>query len=607
MTWLFLASAVASGCGAADSAVDPGDLELRDLLGVAPEVAASWDRAARARAREVIARAARWESDDAGERVRLEQGVDPRASIVAGMRIVDEQRAARDRQPVVLGWVLAEDQQLEVVPVAGAAMDTSGHAGPARQSDPADPADPAELVFEGWEQATSAGWADLALRQPELLSALARQAGHGDEPRPLPVIPAPHAPFAMIFVEAGPSSFAAVNPVLLAAQEPPDGDDGGEAVAHAGSSGASASAARRRSRDASRAPRPRDTGIVSSPAIASAANPYSFYGSINECAAFQRQRCEDCTAAGACETVTREGESGLAECQALSAGGDRGHYLFCINLALAIATVSDCTGDAAAQCPQAPGAGNQLSALELNSEFLDDASCATALDGCLADIFGQPDGDFPGPGEPEPPPPPRDTAPSCGDSSANCEFSPSVDASCSTGSCDNSLSCGGCEGGSCQGCESGGCEGCDGCSDGGGGGDGGGSSGCDDGGGDGGCGGSGCEGGCDSGGCEGGGCESGGCEGGGCDSGCEGGGCSGGGGCNSSCSVTRRRGQGQTALAVLWLLAPCAFLEYRRRRERRAHSPGHAPGPSPGDFPGDSPGDSIDEPLDSRPEQGGPH
>jgi hypothetical protein len=156
MTWLFLASAVASGCGAADSAVDPGDLELRDLLGVAPEVAASWDRAARARAREVIARAARWESDDAGERVRLEQGVDPRASIVAGMRIVDEQRAARDRQPVVLGWVLAEDQQLEVVPVAGAAMDTSGHAGPARQSDPADPADPAELVFEGWEQATSA-------------------------------------------------------------------------------------------------------------------------------------------------------------------------------------------------------------------------------------------------------------------------------------------------------------------------------------------------------------------------------------------------------------------------------------------------------------------
>lgn len=99
---------------------------------------------------------------------------------------------------------------------------------------------------------------------------------------------------------------------------------------------------------------------------------------------------------------------------ALSAGGERGHYLLCINLALAIATVADCTNDTAAQCAQATNAGNQLSALELNSVFLDDASCSTALDGCLA------------------------------------EFAPSFSSSCLADSCDNALSCGGCEGGGCE-------------------------------------------------------------------------------------------------------------------------------------------------------------
>jgi hypothetical protein len=561
ITCLFLASAVASGCGAADSAVDPGDLELRDLLGMAPEVAAGWGQVERAHAREVIAHAAAAASEDAPDPVRLAHAGDERDAIMAAMLAVDEQRRARGREPLLLAWVLAESQQIEVLPVAGEAMDMAGAA------------DPSALVFEGWDPAAQPGWADLSLREPGLLAALARQAGYRDQPRPLPVIPAPQAPFAMIFVDAGSRSFAAVNPVLLAAQEPPERD---EAVARA-SAGPATAAARLRTRDVIRAQSAGSPDIVSRPSVvlAAAGNPYSFYGSINECAASQRRRCEACMDEGACEAVTRDSESGLAECQALAAGDGAGYFLLCINLALAIGTVSDCADDAA-QCPQAPGAGNQLLALELNRVFLDDATCATALDDCLTDIFGQPDGDFPGPGEPEPPPPPRDVEPSCGDSSASCELAPSCESSCSVGSCDNAVSCGGCEGGSCEGCQGSGCEGggCDGCESSGGGG-GGGSSGCDDGGGDGGCGGescdSGCEGGCDGGGCDSGGCEGGGCDGGGCSSGCDGGDCSGGGGggCGSSCSVTRRRGQGQTALAVLWLLAPCVFLEVRRRRERR--------------------------------------
>jgi hypothetical protein len=562
---LFLASAVAPGCGAADSAVDPGDLALRDLLGVSPELAAGWDQAERARAREVIAHAAA-ASEDAPDPVRLAQAGDDRGVIVAAMLAVDEQRRARGREPVLLAWVLAEAQQLEVLPVAGEAMDMASSA------------DPSALVFEGWDPAVQPGWAELSLREPGLLAALARQAGYRDEPRPLPVIPAPQAPFAMIFVDAGARSFIAVNPVLLAAQEPQEPQERADLVTRAGAGPATA-AARLRTRDVIRAPGGRAADIVSRPNVVLAAggNPYSFFGSINECAAFQRRRCEACTAEGSCEAVTRDAESGLAECQALGAGDGAGYFLLCINLSLAIGTVSDCADDAS-QCAQAPGAGNQLLALELNRVFLDDATCASALDDCLADIFGQPDGNFPGPGQPEPPPPPRDVEPSCGGSGANCELSPSCESSCSAGSCDNAVSCGGCEGGSCEGCQGSGCEGggCDGCeSSGGGGGGGGGSSGCDDGGGDGGCGGESCEGGCDGGcdgsGCDGGGCDGGGCDGGGCSSGCEGGDCSGGSGgsCGSSCSVTRRRGHGQTALGVVWLLAPCVFLELRRRRERR--------------------------------------
>src|SRR5438552_55289 len=47
--------AFVAACGAADNRVDPADLELRDLLGVAPEVAIGWDAAQRAAARRVLA------------------------------------------------------------------------------------------------------------------------------------------------------------------------------------------------------------------------------------------------------------------------------------------------------------------------------------------------------------------------------------------------------------------------------------------------------------------------------------------------------------------------------------------------------------------------
>src|SRR3954469_3814366 len=59
MKWTSLCTAMAStmfvmGCGAGETRIDPGDLELRDLLGVAPEVAIKWDPDQRAAARRVL-------------------------------------------------------------------------------------------------------------------------------------------------------------------------------------------------------------------------------------------------------------------------------------------------------------------------------------------------------------------------------------------------------------------------------------------------------------------------------------------------------------------------------------------------------------------------
>jgi hypothetical protein len=43
-----------AACSAGDNRVDPEDLELRDLLGISPEVATAWDAAQRAAARRVL-------------------------------------------------------------------------------------------------------------------------------------------------------------------------------------------------------------------------------------------------------------------------------------------------------------------------------------------------------------------------------------------------------------------------------------------------------------------------------------------------------------------------------------------------------------------------
>jgi hypothetical protein len=202
-------------------------------------------------------------------------------------------------------------------------------------------------------------------------------------------------------------------------------------------------------------------------ASGSIGNPYSFYGSIAECAAAQRSRCEACLASSDCVPVTNTSD-GNAECTTLAANEGRGYFLLCINAALAISGVDDCADKKASGCARNTGAAASLADLEANADFLDDATCSGGLDSCLQDLYGAPSGSYPGPGPDAgttSSEPPRSTNVDCGDgcsdNNANCQASPNCN--CSGPSCGNSLSCdstcassnnqNGC-GGSCDSCDS---------------------------------------------------------------------------------------------------------------------------------------------------------
>ncbi|MBV8760406.1 MAG: hypothetical protein JO257_24150 [Deltaproteobacteria bacterium] len=204
-------------------------------------------------------------------------------------------------------------------------------------------------------------------------------------------------------------------------------------------------------------------------AVATAANgtignPYSFYGSVAECAAVQRSRCEACVPASNCVPVT-DTTDGAAECGQLAANGGRGYFLLCINAALAITSVDRCAASHAASCPRDTKAADSLSNLDANADFLDMPECSTALDSCLTTIFGKSNGSFPGPGvDAGTSEPPRTTDVSCGNSCSNNNCDASPNCSCSGPSCNNSLSCdstcassnnsSGCGGTSCDSCSS---------------------------------------------------------------------------------------------------------------------------------------------------------
>ena len=526
-----IAIAYASGCGTGDTRVDPGDLELRDLLGVSPEVAGQWDAEQRASARRVLTAAL--DGSD-GAPIAIEIGALSPGTL--------DERVTRSLAELDHRRFADGESALGVVRIDVAAGQLVRRAAPRVEEAAAGDAAPAVSLD------VAPAWGTLSPRATGVLAALASDGGHEDGV--IAVAPSARLPVIASYVAATPPRLL-VNPVIVAALDPAFVDTSGTAARAPSASG-------------------HDVPAVAERTHAANGNPYSFYGSIAECAYAQRLRCESCLASSNCEPITTA-SSGNDECTTLAGNDGRGYFLICINLALAIRSVERCAADSVAGCPQDGEAASDLGRLEANATFLDDATCAMGLDACLAEIYGPSDNPFPGlvdGGVTPPPVPPRETEVSCGDScsggNSNCDASPSC--SCDGPSCNNSFSCDStCSSSNNQsGCG----DNCDSCSsDGGGGGGGGGACSSDSGGSSGG---GSCGGGGD---CGGGDCGGGDCGGGDCGGG---GGCSGGGG--GGCQVAKKNPSPLFALALslCWGLLPvpvAAMIRRRSRRARTSHEP----------------------------------
>src|SRR5262245_31639151 len=98
-----LASALGvAGCGAADNRVDPGDLGLRDLLGIAPHVAAAWDDGQRAAARQVLGDALDGSAAAALDERPLASGRNRAERIARTLAVADGDRAGDGAAPLPL-------------------------------------------------------------------------------------------------------------------------------------------------------------------------------------------------------------------------------------------------------------------------------------------------------------------------------------------------------------------------------------------------------------------------------------------------------------------------------------------------------------------------
>jgi hypothetical protein len=532
-----------AACGTADQGIDPDDLEVRDLLGLDPAVTLRWGGEDRAGARRVLGEALARTAGEDTELVSVSAGVPARLALQALLTL-----DGRGGPPRMLLHVALTGERASVRELPGDGV-TCGETLCA--SYPGD----GGFSVAGWES-----WPELAGRGPGLVAGLAAATGHaGGE---LILQAAPRAPFVAAYVEG--SNVLLVNPVVLAALEPP--------LLEAGVASAPKEPAAHR---------------TSPGAARSGPNPYNFYGSVGECAAAERERCDACLPSSTCVKETRDATDGNQECTALAAGAGEGYFQLCANLSLAIASVGDCVSARAESCTFNPTAGDFLSSLGVNDLFLTDTTCAQALDGCLADLFGAPVGTFPSPGQPDggtgTPGEPRSVEFSCleCDQDLSCNFSPSC--GCSGGA---GASCGGCEGGSCSGCDDSSTDGtsggtcgsgssCSSCDSGSSGGSGGSCGSCDSGSSSG----SSC-GSCDSGSSSSSSCDScSGSSGGGSSCGGSGGDC--GGDCGSgscgdcgsgSCSTAGDRAivrRAALAMTLAWVFLPLVVLEVWRRRGRR--------------------------------------
>lgn len=500
--------AALAACGAADEAVDPGELELRDLLGVAPRAAMGWNADQRAAARALLAKHLELASPlpVATATLRRDPAIAPRTGAVAeraaddavtqALAGIDDQLAEAGRDAVGLVVWGAETAGATAHTLAAAATVTYLRG---------EPPDPLEVVIEldtdAWPCATQPAC------DRTVLSTLAQDAADADvrvriSPEPeLPVIAA---------LTTGSDGLARllVNPIVAAVAE--------SAILPSPGPSAATSIGGQPDRAAPFAPAITELPLVTS--------TWVYPPTIAECALQIQADCRACLQGGACEPIWPN-LSGADACARLDASAPRNYQLLCVNLAVSLPELSTCISDHQPTCAYDDFAIQSVDELSANASFLDTAICNSALAGCLTEHYGSSGADGGCGG-----------CDSCGDS-------------CSLGSSDDNVStnsdgCAGC--GGCGSCDSEGdsASGDDGCGSNG--------DGTNDGGGCGSCGG-------DGGNCSG---DGGGCSGGGdsCNNNSGGG----------SCAVTRRPTRvAGLAMGFAWAILPVPAGLLTRRRTRR--------------------------------------
>src|SRR4051812_12439409 len=147
---------VVAGCDASDNTIDPGDLELRDLLGFDPGVVAGWDADQRAAARGVFERGLAEPADPAQERLGL--GLEIGERVALSLLEIDEWRAGADAGALGLVRVRVANQILDAAPLPFGIAET----------------EPPPVELHG-----PAGWGG---RGAALLATMAAEAGHPGGP-----------------------------------------------------------------------------------------------------------------------------------------------------------------------------------------------------------------------------------------------------------------------------------------------------------------------------------------------------------------------------------------------------------------------------------------
>jgi len=150
-------------------------------------------------------------------------------------------------------------------------------------------------LAEQWD--TERTWGHLPGRGLDVLSALAIDAEHPGGP--VIVVPAPRLAVIAAYIrpDGAAEPHLAVNPVLLAALEPAANELAMTTAMDRWSNPSDPSgpaSGARGARQAVAGPTPMATG----------GNPYSFYGSFEECAAAQRARCDACLPGSSCTPIT---------------------------------------------------------------------------------------------------------------------------------------------------------------------------------------------------------------------------------------------------------------------------------------------------------------